>query len=308
MPVVKDQCLRLNGREKQSHEAPLAPLTRMEQPRDIIVRGSVDNEGAHHDHDANPQIGCSAFIMFPNVKSKTNKRAFGQANRYMSANARKQSEQDTGGTPGMKSIEASTGGRDYDSKSVATVPVDEDRKIAESTAITLLNISKGAVPSAPSEQPTEIYLPEFEEMDMEQLSTVKPIGRIRKATSTSGYHCVEPLCEYFSKGFTSKARRDCHVLGHYNRATICEFCSVNIPLGLRSFASVHALKDHICFRHICDRDPVASACTTCNRHDLSPEGFPYHIEDCVLRWMEDRATEDPMKCSINYGVESPLVS
>ena len=151
MPVVKDGCLQLSDREKQSNEAPLAPLTRMEQPSDSIVRGSVDNQGGHHDHDANPQIGCSAFMVFPNVQGKTNKRAFGQANRYMNANARKQSEQDNGGTPAMKSGESSAGGRSFDSKKPMVEPVDEDGKIAESTSLTLLNISKGAVPSVSSE-------------------------------------------------------------------------------------------------------------------------------------------------------------
>lgn len=295
MPVVKDRCLRVSDREKQSHEAPLAPLNRMEQPSDSIAKGGVDNEGGHHDLDANSQIGCSAFTMFPNVQGKTNKRAFGQANRYMNANARRQREQDNGGTAVMKSGQSSAGGRKCDSEKPIVEPIDEDGKIAESTALTLLNISNGAVPSVRSEQPTEIYLPEFEGMDLEHLSTVKPIGPIQKATSTYGYHCVEPLCEYFSKGFTSKARRDCHVVSHYNRVTICEFCSVSIPLGERSFVSVHALKEHIWFRHICERGFAASACTTCIQHNLSPEGFLYHIDDCVLRWMEEKATEDPMK-------------
>ena len=238
----------------------------------------------------------------------TNKRALGQANRYMNANARKQSEQDTGGTSEMKSKESSAGSHACDSKSPTAEPVDKDGKIAETTALTLLNIAKGAVPSVPCEQPTEIYLPEFEEKDLEQLRTVNSIGPIGKATSTLRYHCVEPLCEFFTKGFTTKARRDCHVLSHYSRTTICEFCSVNIPLGVRSFASVDALKDHIMFRHICERDCATSACTTCNWIDLDPERLYYHIGGCVLRWMEERATEDPMKCSIDYCVESPYVS
>ena len=286
----------------------MAPLTRMEQPSDSIVRGSVDNEGGHHDHDANPLIGCSAFTMFPNVQGKTNKRAIGQANRYMNANTRRQRNQDNGGTPAVKSGQSSAGGGDRDSKNPIVEPVDEDGRMADSTALTLLNIFKGAVPSAPSEQPTEIYLPEFEEMDMEQLSTVKLVGLVRKATSTYGYYCIEPSCEYFSKGFPSKVHRDRHVVSHYDRVMICGFCSVNISLGLRSFASVDALRFHIIFNHTREADSATSACTTCKWNNWSPEGFCYHIEDCVLRWMEDRATEDSMKCSINSCVESPFVS
>ena len=288
MSVVKYQCLRFSDRGKESQEALLAPLARMEKPSDSIVGGSVENGDSHHHHDATPQTGCSAFMMFPNVQGKTNKRAIGQANRYMNANTRRQREQDNEGTPAVESGQSSAGGGDRDSKDPIAEPVDEDGRMAESTALTLLNISKGAVPSAPSEQPTEIYLPEFEDMDLEHLFMVKPLRPIRKVTSTHGYHCVQLLCEYFSEGFASKARRDYHVVSHYNRVTICEFCSVNTTIQSRSFTSVYALKEHIMLRHIRERDCATSACAICHRNNLSPEGFYNHIESCVLRWMETR--------------------
>lgn len=240
--------------------------------------------------------------MFPNIHSKPNKRALGQANRYMNANARKQSEQDTGGTRGVNSGKSLADSRVCDSNSPIAEPVDEDGKMAKCTALALMDISKGAVPSVPCEQPTEIYLPEFEEMELEQLRLINPIGPVRKATSTYEYHCVEPLCEYSSKSFASKARRDCHVLSHYNRVMICDFCSVN---GARSFPSVAALKDHVMFRHVCEGDCATSDCKTCQRGNLSPERFYYHIEDCVLRWMEERALEDLSTCSMHYSVEGP---
>ena len=298
--AVKDQCLLFSAREKQSQEAFLAPMTRIEEPSDIIVKESVEHEGGYREHDANSRIGCSAFTMFPNNQSKSNKRALGQANRYMNANARKQSKHDTAGTRGVNSGKLSADSPLCDSKSTIAEPVDEDGKMAKSTALALMDISKGAVPSLPCEHPTEIYLPEFEEMELEQLRLINPIGPVRKATSTFEYHCVQPHCEYFSKSFTSKARRNCHVLSHYNRVIICDFCSVNIPQGFRTFASVAALKDHIMFRHICEQDCGArSDCTTCQRDSLNPEGFYYHIESCMLQWMEEKALEDLSKCSIH---------
>ena len=286
----------------------MGPLARTEKPSDSIIGGSVGNGDSYYHYYAYLQTRWLAFTMFPNVQGKTDKRALGQANRYMNANIRRQREQDNRETPAAKSGQSSAAGEDCDPKASIAEPVDENGQMAESTALTLLNISKGAIPSVSSEQPTEICLPEFEGMDMERLSMVKPVGPIRKATPTCGYHCTEQSCEYFSKGFTYKARRDCHVVSHYNRIIICEFCSVNKPLVMRSFESVVALKAHIIRSHIGERDFVPIACTTCNRHNLTPEGFLYHIDYCVLRWMEDRATEDPMKYSINYGVESSLVS
>ena len=306
---VKYQCLWFSNSKQQSQEAPLAPLTLLEKPNDIIVEGSVENGGGHHDHDADSRIVCSSFTMFPGFQIMPNKRALGQANRYMNVNARKRSEQDTGGTPGMNSGDSSTDGPDYDMKSLVTEAVDEDGKIAESTALTLMNISKGAVPSFACDQPTEVYLPEFEGIDIEQLDlpTIGSTGPIRKALSTDGYHCVEPLCKYYTKGFTSQARRDCHVVSHYNRTTICGFCSVNIPLGERSFPSVDAFRDHVFFWHFYEQGRAESACTTCDRNDLDPERFYYHIEDCVLQWMEKRPTEHPMKRPTDYCMEGPQV-
>ena len=257
-----------------------------------MVNGSIENRDSHHDHDTNLRIGCSAFTMFPMSQSMTSKRALGQANRYISANARKQSIQDTGGTLGMKSGEPSAANPDPDLKTLMTEPVDEDGTIAESAALILMNIAKRA-PSVPCKQPEEVYLPEFEEKDWERLSTINPIEPIRKATSTHGNYCIEPLCEYSTKGFASKQRRDCHVLSHYNRTMICEFCSVTVPLGVRSFASVDALKNHIMFMHFCERDRAPIACMTCDWIGLGfdPEWFYSHIEGCVLRWMEKRTTE-----------------
>ena len=272
----------------------------MEMPSDIILKESLEIGHGHHDQDANPQIGCSAFTMFPRSQSMTNKRALGQASRYMNANARKQSEKDTGRTLGLKSRELSADGRDCDLKNPIIDPIDEDGRMAESTALTLMNIAKGAEPSVPCEQPTETYLPEFEEKDLEQLLTKSPVEPVRKATSTQGNYCVEPLCEYFTKGFASKEHRDCHVVSHYNRVMICEFCSVNIPLGVRSFPSVDALKNHTMFRHLCERDRATSTCKTCSWGiNLNPEKFYSHIDGCVLQWMEERALWDLSKCSID---------
>lgn len=283
---VKDQCLRISESKEQSQEAYLAPPTRMEKPSDIVVEGSVENEGGHHDYDANSRIGYSAFTMFPNVQTETNKRALGQANRYMNANARKQSEKDTGGTRGMKTRKSSADGRDCDLRSPVTRPIDEDAKIAESTAHTLMDISKGAVPSVPSEQPTEIYLSQFEENDLEHLSTVKPIEPVRKVTSTYGDdYCHEPPCENFTQGFASKARRDSRIPSRHNCTMICEVCP-------RVVEGVGALKDHIMFTHFCEHDSLTIACRTCNRSGLDPEKFFDHIEGCVFQGKETRAAED----------------
>ena len=204
----------------------------------------------------------------------------------MNASVRKQSEQDAGGIPRMKSGEWSAGGRDDNPKGPVAEPVDEDGKMAESTALTLKDISKGAVPSVPPEQPTEIYLSQFEENDSEHLSTVKSIEPVRKAVPTPRYcYFLEPLCEDSTKGLASKARRDSCIPSRHSCTMVCEFCLIN-------FESVGAFKDHIVFTHFWEHDSVTVACRSCNRSGLDPEKFFDHIEGCVLQRKETRAAED----------------
>lgn len=243
---------------------------------DSIVKGSVQNGHSNHDHDAKSRVGCSAFTMFPRFQGMTNKRALGQANRYMNANARKQSEQDTGATPEMKSGTSSAGGRNCDSKSPIAEPVDEDGKLAETTAITLMNISKRAVPSVPCDQPTEVYLSQFEENDLEHLSTVKPIEPVRKVIPTPrDYYFLQPVCEDSTKGFAPKACRDSCIPNRHNCTMTCDFCH-------KIFEGVGALNDHIMFAHSWEPG-LEITCRTCNESGLHPEFFLIHVEYCVLR-------------------------
>ena len=273
--AVKNQCLWFRTSKEPSQEAPLAPFALMEKPSDSIVKGHVKNGDTHHDHEVNSQIGSSAFTMFPTFQSTTNKRALGQASRYMSAKARKQSEQGIGGRPrGTKSL-SSVNGPDCGSESLKIEPVDEDGTIAESTARILMDIPKGGVPLVSCEDPKEIYLPEFEEKDSEQLWTINTKGQVRKGTSSHEEYCLKPLREYFTKDSAFKARRDCHCHSstQYNCTRVCEFCG---------FIGVGCLKNHIMFMHLWGQDGSTSACMMCNRSGLDPEKLFNHIEGCML--------------------------
>ena len=262
--AVKDQCLWFSSSKEQSQESPLAPLALMEKPSDSIIKGHVKNG------EFNSRIGCSAFTMFPTIQSTINKRALGQASRYMNANARKQSEQDIGRrTRGRKSWVSSASGPDCGSKSLKPEPVDEDGTIADS-------MPKEAVPLVSCEQPKEIYLPELEEEDSERLWTINPKEPVRKGTSSHQEYCLKPLSEYFTKDCTFKTLRDHHVPSlpnNYSCTKICEFCG---------FMNVCCLKDHIMFMHFWGQDGSTSACKMCNRSGLDPERLFNHIEGCMF--------------------------
>ena len=140
--AVEDQSLWFSSSKEQSQETPLAPLALMEKPSDSTVKGHVKTGDTHHDHDVNSRIGRSAFNMFPTLQSPINKRALGQASRYMNANARKQKEQDIGGKGVMKSQVSSANGPYCGSKSRKTEAVDEAGTIAESTALLSMDIPR----------------------------------------------------------------------------------------------------------------------------------------------------------------------
>ena len=229
----------------------MAPLERMEKPSDSIVKGNIENADTHHDHEVNSRRGCSGFTMFPRFQSTANKRALGQASRYMNANNKKQSQQNIGETREMKSLVSSGNGRDCGSKSLKTEPIEDNGTIAEPTALILMDIIKRDLPLVSCEQSKEIYLPEFEEKDSEQLRTINPKEPVLKGNLSHDEYCLNPRWEYFTKDLMFKVCRDCHVLNHYNCTRICEFCG---------FVSVGCLKDYIMFMHFGGDDGSTSAC------------------------------------------------
>ena len=306
--AVKDQCLWFSSSKEQGQEAPLAPLALMDKPSDSLVKGHFRNRDLHHDHEVNSRVGCSAFTMFPTFQSTINKRALGQASRYMNANARKQSEQDTGeGTRGRKSQVSSANGPDCGSKSRKTEPGGEAGTMAESTALIFMEIPKGGVPMVSCEQPKEIYLPEYEEKDSEGLRTFIPTELVRKGTSIQQEYCLKLLGQYLTE-LASKARRDHRVTHDYSCTMICGFCLSDTLPALNGFQSVGAFKKHIMFMHFWEPCVSTSACMTCNTNGLDPKQFFHHIGDCKLYCTEKRATEDPFRGPIDYCMESLQIS
>ncbi|KAK0514954.1 hypothetical protein JMJ35_002333 [Cladonia borealis] len=263
--------------KEPSQEAPLAPFALMEKPSDSIVKGHVKNGDTHHDHEVNSQIGSSAFTMFPTFQSTTNKRALGQASRYMNANASKRNEKDIGGrTPGTKSRVPSANGPD------CPEPFDEDRTIAESTARMLMDIPKGGVPLVSCEDPKKIYLPEFEEKDSEQPWTINSTEPVRKATSIQQEYCLKLLRQHVTEDIAFKARRDRNVTHDHSCTMICGFCLMDPLPALNCFQSVGALKDHIVFMHFWEQYGSTSDCMTCLRSGFSPERLFTHVENYFL--------------------------
>ena len=300
--AVEDQCLWFSSSKERSQETPLAPLALMEKPSDSIVNGHVKNG------EFNSRIGCLAFTMLPTIQSTINKRALGQASRYMNANARKQSEQDIGGrTQKRKSRVSSASGPDCGSQSRKNEGVDEDGTIAEPTALMLMDIPKGGVPLVFCEQPEEICLPEFEETYSELLRIFIPTETVRKGTSIQQEYCLKLLRQYFTE-LAFKARRDYHVPHDYSCTMICGFCLRDTLPTLNIFRSVGALSRHIMFMHFWEPCGSTSACMTCDSSGLDPEQFLDHIGDCMPWWMEKRAIENPIQYLIDYCMESLQIS
>ena len=254
----------------------MAPLALMQRSGDSILN---KNGEIQHAHEINETMVSSAFTMFtifPTFQSTTNKRALGQASRYMNAKASKRNKQDLGGrTRGTGSQLFSVDSPDYGSKSLQKNPVDEDETIAESTARMLMDIPKESVPLVSCEQDMGIYLPEIEEEDPEQLWTMSFKGPVRKETPSHEGYCLKPLREYFTKDSAFKARRNClcFVSTQYNWTRECECCG---------FRSGGCRKDHMMFMYLLGQDGSANTCEMCNRSGFDPEKLFNHIEGCIL--------------------------
>ena len=200
----------------------------MQRSSDSIVNKNGDIQHAHKVNLAIVSSAFTMFTMFPTFQSTMNKRALGQASRYMNAKASKRNEKGVGGrTRGTRSQVLSVNGPYCGSKSLKMDPVDEDETIADSTARIFMDIPKGSVPLVSCEDPKELYLPVFEKIESEQPGTMNSAEPLRKETSVQQEDCLKLLRQHVTEGIAFKARRDRNVTHDHSCIMICGFCLVD---------------------------------------------------------------------------------
>ncbi|KAK5123293.1 hypothetical protein LTR85_002723 [Meristemomyces frigidus] len=116
--------------------------------------------------------------------------------------------------------------------------------------------------------------------------------------------CPIPTCEYHNKGFARKYDKNRHTLTHYKGTMVCGFCPGSGSAAEKSFNRADVFKRHLTSVHGVEQTPpnarrkspttgaskrpfgareASGMCSTCGITFPSAQDFYEHLDDCVLR-------------------------
>lgn len=127
--------------------------------------------------------------------------------------------------------------------------------------------------------------------------------------------CPIHTCEYHTKGFARKYDKNRHTLTHYKGTMVCGFCPGSGSAAEKSFNRADVFKRHLTSVHGVEQTPPNSRkkspttpmdasgkklmgypsdatgkCSTCSQTFSNAQDFYEHLDDCVLRIVQQ---EDP---------------
>jgi hypothetical protein len=125
--------------------------------------------------------------------------------------------------------------------------------------------------------------------------------------------CPIQTCEYHIKGFARKYDKNRHTLTHYKGTMVCGFCPGSGSAAEKSFNRADVFKRHLTAVHGVEQTPPNSRkktaagansskkltgyaadatgkCSTCSQTFSNAQDFYEHLDDCVLRIVQQ---EDP---------------
>jgi hypothetical protein len=115
--------------------------------------------------------------------------------------------------------------------------------------------------------------------------------------------CPIATCEYHLKGFARKYDKNRHTLTHYKGTMVCGFCPGSGSAAEKSFNRADVFKRHLTSVHNVEQNPpnsrkksptgrkaytgsqqnLAGTCSTCSVTFANAQEFYEHLDDCVLR-------------------------
>ncbi len=114
--------------------------------------------------------------------------------------------------------------------------------------------------------------------------------------------CPITTCEYHIKGFARKYDKNRHTLTHYKGTMVCGFCPGSGSAAEKSFNRADVFKRHLTSVHGVEQNPpnsrkkspsgrkafsgqqnVTGTCSTCSVTFANAQEFYEHLDDCVLR-------------------------
>lgn len=138
--------------------------------------------------------------------------------------------------------------------------------------------------------------------------------------------CPIVTCEYHQKGFARKYDKNRHTLTHYKGTMVCDFCPGSGSAAEKSFNRADVFKRHLTSVHAVEQTPpnsrkkspstsstkkapsashdAAGRCSTCTAMFHNAQEFYEHLDDCVLRVVQQ---EEPSE-AINEQRLSEVVN
>lgn len=143
--------------------------------------------------------------------------------------------------------------------------------------------------------------------------------------------CPIPTCDYHIKGFARKYDKNRHTLTHYKGTMICGFCPGSGSPAEKSFNRADVFKRHLTSVHGVEQYPpnsrkksnlaskeleknllsghVADAtgkCSTCNSSFTNAQDFYEHLDDCVLRIVQQEEPSEAINAARLAEVENDI--
>ncbi|KKK22465.1 hypothetical protein ARAM_007736 [Aspergillus rambellii] len=138
--------------------------------------------------------------------------------------------------------------------------------------------------------------------------------------------CPIVTCEYHTKGFARKYDKNRHTLTHYKGTMVCGFCPGSGSPAEKSFNRADVFKRHLTSVHSVEqtppncrkRSPTASSnksvsdychdatgkCSTCSATFSNAQDFYEHLDDCVLRVVQQEEPSEAINQQRLAEVES----
>ena len=140
--------------------------------------------------------------------------------------------------------------------------------------------------------------------------------------------CPIVTCEYHHKGFARKYDKNRHTLTHYKGTMVCGFCPGSGSAAEKSFNRADVFKRHLTSVHGVEQTPpnarkksptaasakqvlnssadVAGRCSTCSAMFNNAQEFYEHLDDCVLRVVQQEEPSEAINEQHLAGVANDL--
>ena len=135
--------------------------------------------------------------------------------------------------------------------------------------------------------------------------------------------CPITTCIYHQKGFARKYDKNRHTLTHYKGNMVCGFCPGSGSASEKSFNRADVFKRHLTSVHGVEQNPpnsrkkspggstkgsttlsddISGKCSTCGSIFRNAQEFYEHLDDCVLRIVQQEEPSEAINEKLLSGV------